>query len=56
MNNATVLYKQKLKNDTTTGYVKYVKYVKFTLPYQEIEERCKRYGVSEYSNNKRSEA
>lgn len=46
MNNATVLYKQKLKNDTTTGYVK------FTLPYQEIEERCKRYGVSEYSNNK----
>lgn len=53
MNNTTVLYKQKLKNDTTTGYVKYVK---FTLPYQEIEERCKRYGVSEYSNNKRSEA
>ena len=46
MNNANVLYKQKLENDTTAGYVK------SALPYKEIEEMCKRYGVSEYSNNK----
>lgn len=46
MNNANVLYKQKLENDTTAGYVK------SALPYKEIEELCKRYGVSGYSNNK----
>lgn len=46
MNNANVLYKQKLENDTTAGYVK------SALQYKEIEEMCKRYGVSEYSNNK----
>lgn len=40
MNNANVLYKQKLENDTTAGYVK------SALPYKEIEEMCKRYGVS----------
>jgi protein AbiQ len=36
-NNAEVLYKQKLENDTTAGYVK------SALPYKELEELCKQY-------------
>ena len=36
-NNAEVLYKQKLENDTTAGYVK------SALPYKALEELCKQY-------------
>ena len=37
MNNATVLYKHKIENVTTAGYVK------SALPYKEIQKLCKQY-------------